>query len=372
MLALCSLLAVLVLALASHPGQVALRTLLLLPDLFPGSPVRPLTLLSGPPTMIEHNYTIPTGTVEADVYLPAGGGRHGAMVMLLGAVGFPRRDPVLLRLADGLSRAGMVVMIPESSGLQNGVIDPREVDGLVEAVRFLAERPEVDPRRIGIFGFSVGGSIALLAAQDERARDRLAFVNAFGAYYDARDFLSAVVTGRLRTDEGTRPWQPSDLTVWVFRKQLIEPLPDGEDRAILARLFLDKDESARAEAARLSERGQVLLRLLDREHESEQEVEAALAQLPEASQRLAAISPSAGMSRLRSRLYLMHDRSDAYIPYTESRRLAAAAPPGTLQAHTEFDLFSHVMPGKPLEPLDFAREALKLYAHVYRLCLELL
>ena len=89
-------------------------------------------------------------------------------------------------------------------------------------------------------------------------------------------------------------------------------------------------------------------------------------------QRLDGISPSHNLSALRADLYLMHDRSDSYIPFTESRRLAANAPPGTLRSFGEFDLFAHVMPDRPLEGPIFAREVLKLYLHAWGLCQEFL
>jgi hypothetical protein len=68
----------------------------------------------------------------------------------------------------------------------------------------------------------------------------------------------------------------------------------------------------------------------------------------------------------------MHDYSDDYIPYVESRKLAARAPAGVLRAHTEFDLFAHVMPDRALEAPIFAREVLKLYYHAWLFCQEFL
>src|SRR5262249_4821589 len=80
-----ALLVLLALVLAfSHPGQVALKTLLLLPDMFPTSPVRPLTWLTGPPRLEEVAFDYPAGHLDADVYLPAEDGPHGALILLLG------------------------------------------------------------------------------------------------------------------------------------------------------------------------------------------------------------------------------------------------------------------------------------------------
>jgi hypothetical protein len=167
-----------------------------------------------------------------------------------------------------------------------------------------------------------------------------------------------------------RPWEPSDLTVWVFSKQIIAPLPDEQDRLVLSQVFLDKQPASDAELAELSPDGRLVLELL--QGAPRERVAAILTALPPSiGARLASISPSQHLAALQAHLYLMHDRSDSYIPFTESRQLAANAPPGTLQAYQEFDLFAHVMPDRPLEGPVFARELLKLYHHAWRMCLEL-
>ena len=360
-----------VLPLLTHPGRVAAKTLLLLPDMFPNSPVRPLTWVSGAPRLEERSFDWPGGHIDADLYLPASGGRHGALVLLLGAVGFPRRDPALVRFADGLSRAGAVVMIPESTNLQNGDILPTEVEGLILAVEHLRSRPEVDPRRVGFLGFSVGGSMALLAAESDGGRGQIAFVNAFGAYYDATELLRAVASHTIVVDGQGAPWEPSELTVWVFMRQVIASLPDERDREILARAFLDGQPEAQAELDQLSMDGRLVVELF--RQPPPQRVDEIVATLPASTrERLRAISPSEGIDRLTADLYLMHDRSDSYIPFTHSRRLANAAPPGALRAYTEFDLFAHVMPDRPIGGFDFVREVFKLYRHAWLFCQEFL
>jgi acetyl esterase/lipase len=355
----------------THPGRVAVKTLLLLPDMFPSSPLRPLTWLTGPPRFEEVAFDYPAGHIDADVYLPAEGGQHGAVILLLGAVGFPRRESSLVRFADGLSRAGSVVVIPESSNLEQGNITAGDVEGLLQVVADLRARPEVDPTRIGFLGFSVGGSVALLTAIDERGRQQIAFVSAFGSYYDAVDLLRDVASHTILLDGQTRPWEPADLTVWVFSKQVIAALPDQHDRDVLGRAFLDKQPEALVELDGLSPDGRLVLELL--EGASRARVAAILSALPPSvGAKLTSISPSQQLELLQAHLYLMHDRADSYIPFTESRQLAAAAPPGTLRAYEEFDLFAHVMPDRPLDAPIFVRELLKLYHHAWRMCLEFL
>src|SRR5919198_625336 len=126
--------------LVSHPGRVAARTVLLMPEVFPDAPVRPLLWVSSPPRHEEYAYTSAAGQVDCDLYLPA--------------------------------------------------------------------RPEVDPSRVGIFGFSAGGSLVLLAAETELGRQQIAFVNIFGAYYDAGDLLRQVAEDRIEADGGSEDWEP--------------------------------------------------------------------------------------------------------------------------------------------------------------------
>ena len=48
----------------------------------------------------------------ADVYAPAGGGKRGAVLLFMGVNPAGKDDPRVVNLANGLARAGMVVMIP--------------------------------------------------------------------------------------------------------------------------------------------------------------------------------------------------------------------------------------------------------------------
>jgi hypothetical protein len=213
--------------------------------------------------------------------------------------------------------------------------------------------------------------VALLAAESDAGREQIAFVNAFGAYYDATELLRAVASHTVLVDGRLIPWEPSELTVWVFMRQIIASLPDERDRDILTRAFLDKQPEAQAELEQLSPDGRLVVELF--RQPSHERVDQIIAALPPATrERLRSISPSQRIDRLRAALYLMHDRSDSYIPFTHSRQLVAAAPPGTVRTYTEFDLFAHVMPDRPLEGLDFAREVLKLYRHAWLFCQEFL
>ena len=78
-------------------------------------------------------------------------------------------------MADGLTTelviesettdvAGQIQQIQNlmNRGVDAIIVNPGDVEGLLQVVADLRARPEVDPTRIGFLGFSVDGSLALL------------------------------------------------------------------------------------------------------------------------------------------------------------------------------------------------------------------
>jgi acetyl esterase/lipase len=362
-LVLGAALALTVAVVFTHPGRVAVKTVLVLPELLPDVPVRPLLWVTSPPRHEEHGFESAVGHVDFDLYLPAAEGRHGAIIIYTGAFGL-RRDPSFVQAAEALARTGAVVMVPESAALRNGEILPDEVDALHEELAYLRARPEVDPSRIGIVAFSAGGSIVLLAAEDEVAGDQIAFLNIFGSYYDARELLLAVASHEIEIEGSRRPWHPSDVSVYTFAKQVVMSLPNDEDRDVLTRAYLEREPVGPDEMDRLSADGHLVRELFERP--SRERAAAILGALPQSSRdRLADISPSEGVSRLKAKLYVMHGRDDGHIPVTHARDLARATPPGTLARYSEFDMFIHVMPNPDVDTPTLARDLLKLGHHAW-------
>jgi hypothetical protein len=63
---------------------------------------------------------------------------------------------------------------------------------------------------------------------------------------------------------------------------------------------------------------------------------------------------------------------DPFIPFTQSRQLAARAPPGLITRYTEFAIFEHVIPEKPVPWQTFVPDLWRLFWHVHAVLLELL
>jgi acetyl esterase/lipase len=273
----------------------------------------------------------------------------------------------VVNFGNALARAGYVPMFSWSPtmGLQNNV-DSAEVENLVWAFRHLHGRDYVDPARIGMAGFSVGGSFIMVAASDPRIRDDVAFVNAFGAYYDARDFFVQIASSTQRSGDKLESWDVDPLTRRVFVNELIEVAPTAVERNILTRRFVDNAQVTQAELDRLSGTADISRRLL--EGTDPREAEQLLNRMPpDFLAELDGISPRNHIGNYGNRLLIMHDVGDSLIPVGESRRLVESLQSRGRQdwRYTETEIFDHVRPDADLKLWPLVKGAAKLYAHMY-------
>jgi dienelactone hydrolase len=350
----------------------------MLPNLLDAGP-KPLSLFSEAP----QRSAVPYRDDDlAELWLPAWASsdrRAGGMLLVLGVNNVGRNHPVVERVADGLARSGVAVLVPDSRVLLAGRLEVGEIDGVVRAFQLLASRPEVDPERVGIVGFSVGGSLALLAAGDPRIANEVRWVNAFGAFADAATYLAAASAHAHRgPDGGEVPWTPSPLALEVYLRFMLDQVPDAADRRafeaalsepILAAERPMPDPELRADLESDAARGAHDLLTA----QSLGEATSLIGALPSRSRAfIDAISPARHLDGIEADVHLMHETEDHHVPFVESRALAPALESaGLLEAHTEFRLFDHVQPDD-LDLLAAAPELVKLLLHVRTLMEETL
>jgi acetyl esterase/lipase len=370
--------------IAWEPTRVGLQTAVLLPNLLDAGP-KPLSLFSEAPqrTAVEYRPGSDGGAAElAELWLPSwatADRRAGAMLLVLGVNNVGRNHPVVERVADALARTGVAVLVPDSRVLLEGRLEVGEVDGVVTAFELLASRSEVDPQRVGVVGFSVGGSLALLAAADPRIADRVRFVNAFGAFGDASTYLASVAAHAYRGGDGRDlAWTPSPLAREIYVRFMLDQVADVGDRGALDRALGSvvmagarppPDPALRASLETAAAR--TINDLLTAR--SLADAERAIDALPAASRSFFdAISPARHVDGLRTGVYLMHETEDHHVPFVESRALASVLDEaGMLRSHTEFRLFDHVQPDD-VDVIAAAPELVKLLLHVRTLLDEAL
>ena len=101
-------------------------------------------------------------------------------VVLVGSSGPTDRDglvvgiPILGQIADALANAGFIVVrydkrgIGQSGGRAESATLTDYADDVRAAVKLLANRKDVDPKRISVIGHSEGGLVALIAASKDK------------------------------------------------------------------------------------------------------------------------------------------------------------------------------------------------------------
>lgn len=118
-------------------------------------------------SVVFHNRGV---ALAGTLHLPAGFGRHPAVVAFHAAGGGARDFPAYQHLATALPAAGFAVLLYDrrGSGGSGGDFAAASFEDLARdglaGIAFLKMRPDIDPARIGVWGMSQGGWLAPLAA----------------------------------------------------------------------------------------------------------------------------------------------------------------------------------------------------------------
>ena len=345
LLALVVVGSLLTLAAAVTPqGKTAWQTILFALQTL-DAPVQPQPWFTPDPIEEEVHFAVSDGTGRGTLYRPPDGRPRAAVLLFLGAMAAGDTDPDVIRLGRALARSGYVAMFywsPTMSRQPN--IDPVETENLTLAFQHLASRDYVDAGRVGLGGFCVGASFALVAAADPRIAADVGFINAFGPYFDAGSLLrQAASRTALAADGQPIAWRPDSLTLRVLANELIETLDDPEEAALLRGHYIDNAPAPPARLEALSPPAAVVHRLLSGTTPAEAEI--LYRRLPEDFRReMARLSPASHLAELQAPVLLLHDRNDRLVPAQESRQLAAALAGQTPVRYTELLGFDHVRP----------------------------
>jgi pimeloyl-ACP methyl ester carboxylesterase len=318
-------------------GALALAaTVLFLLEMFPQAPVKPLSALAPAPTRQGLVLDSVNGPLVGDLFVPGSRlfapPRRPAVIIGTGVRLDREQDRAAIRnLAASLARLGYVALWPRLEAIDGGAWQFERPETFVRAFQYLAERSDVDPERISLVGISLGASITLLAAADPAIAGRVHALVFLGGYFDLVDYILAIADEQAIEDGRTIPWRPGDDT----RRQARE-LVEAEGVPQL-RPYLEPDTALGSREA--------LLALL----------------APDEVARLQRFSPAAHIARVRAPVFILHDRHDEYVPFTESQKLARVLPPATPRSVLISSAFDHVNLGQ-----DVALETIAEYAALYR------
>ncbi len=346
---------------ACSPARVV-ESAAVLGDLVAGAGPSRLKRSTPAPHRMAVSYAVAGRSYRGDVYRP-GDGAVAALVLVPGATRAGPDDPRLVVFATMLARARFLVLVPDIANLRALEVRSGDVRHVADAVRYLARCAG----EIGLVGISYAAGPALIAALENDIRDRIGFVLTVGGYYDGVAMLTYLTTGSFR-DRPDGPWQrrqPNAYGKWVSLRSYAAHLSDAADRDLLVEMAARKLRSPDADigvlAARLGAEGRAVYALVA--NRDPERVPGLVRALPRAVQReVAALDPKRrGLDGLAATLIIIHGRDDPIIPHTESRALAAAAPPGRAQLYL-VDSLAHVK----LSPAGLI-DTLVLWRAVYRI-----
>ena len=358
--------ALLTLFIALTPqGRASFHTALYLTQVL-DVPVKPQGWFIAEPLRHEVHFPSAGGTSVGQVYRIPDGKPRAAVLLALGITDQGFADPNVINLGNALAKANFVVMYQWSPAMGiSKKIDPAEPENLVSGFRFLEQQDYVDHERVGLGGFSVGASFALMAAADDRIRDRVNFINAVGPYFNAEQLLLQTASRTVVYDGVPTEWEPEALTLMVIGNELIETLDSPGDAEFLAGFVLNGMDAHPGELETLTLQARTVAQFL--RGVGPGEAQALYETLPSSFHAgLAGISPASYVQDIRAKLLVMHDRNDPLVPAAESRRLVEASRDRIRVRYTELLAFDHITPSEG-GIRTVLGQAAQLYPHMYEI-----
>jgi dienelactone hydrolase len=137
--------------------------------------------------------------VQGTLYLPEHpAGRHPALVVVHGTAGIDARGAFY---RDTILGAGIAMFeVDFRTGVYTSAVDRPAADLFVPlgfaALTVLRQRPDIDPRRIGIMGFSLGGHLAVNTAFEKNRKRWLGTAPGFATHLAFYPVCKAFLTQR--------------------------------------------------------------------------------------------------------------------------------------------------------------------------------
>ena len=281
---------------------------------------------------------------------PRGEGPWPALFFVNGVVTEGRRLPEVRQLAEGLARAGYLVVVPDLPGLRWGEIRPETVHETVEVARAVSELPDARDGEVGLIGVSTGATLALLAAEKEDLGGRVSVVAGIAPYTDVKTVLDIATTGYYRKDGRLVRYEADPFLSAAITQSLVSTLPPSEDRETLLEELEEVDRLRPRFLADLrgmgAEARSVAELLANKDPRRFDELYAGLPKRVRAN--LEELSPLAGDERVNVPVELISEPQDKYFPVSESYAIGRIAPQARV---TVTEALDHAEPKSSLRDL---------------------
>ncbi|HET7419408.1 MAG TPA: dienelactone hydrolase family protein [Candidatus Dormibacteraeota bacterium] len=290
----------------------------------------------------------------ADLYLPAAA-RSPGIVLVLGALREGRRYELLAKVARTIAGCGFAVLVPELGRLRELVLGDDAVEDLVAAVESLPHQAGVSGGPVGLIGFSLGGSLALVAAADRRLQGRVACVAAVGAYCRLADMVTAAMSGSL-----------AGPSAYAVVASLAATLPEADRTVVQDAIGASPDSPvealSRIPTDSVGAQARIVLSAFGDRN---------AASLIEGVDGLRAVmdglSPEAALARIDAPIWVLHDERDRFVPIAQLDAMRMAAEGRRDFRSFKLRLLEHTEPVPPvLNPVRLVGDYLPGLVNLYR------
>jgi pimeloyl-ACP methyl ester carboxylesterase len=299
----------------------------------------------------EQAQVLPNG-MNTRWYVPAELRAKHAMLVVHGVHRLGIDEPRLVAFSRALASQGIEVMTPQLPGIADYLVTPESITTVGEAAKELRARTG---KKVGIFGLSFSGGLALMAAADARFRDDVAFVVAVGAHHDMARVAKFFATDEIKRPDGSvQRIKAHGYGALVMMYAHPEDFFDGADipevRTCLQKILYETT----CDSATLPPGEKQVM-----QHVFAQDVDYFRSKILASAERHRAaftkVSPSGHLAGLAAPVMLLHGAGDDVIPSAETEWLAREIPTHLRQEVLISPAISHVEMGDKPDVFDEAR-----------------
>ncbi|KKR86515.1 MAG: hypothetical protein UU32_C0014G0002 [Candidatus Woesebacteria bacterium GW2011_GWB1_41_10] len=359
-------------------GRAFYKTLIILPEFIPNSPVKTINLMTPKPVIQEVVFNSGQRQIFADLWLPKKKGKFPAAVLHLG-IDIDRKDPRVQKLANVFARSQVAILVPNIPSLGSRRVLAEGKDDLIASFEYLKSIPNTKEDKLGFVGFCASGGLVILAAEDSQIADGVSFVAVINPYYDLASLYKNITLRQIEDDGQTIPWQPNFKTIEIYNRETIGGLENMLDREILNdHLTLIGQEKLEEgnfpplspnELKQLSPEAKFTYDLLTNKDPNKASYYLENITTPQKN-LIRQLSPSTDIKNLKAKTFILMDRNNIYTPYTEAEMLQKA-----LGGKDHLFVETKILPAGDLAenlPLkDYLGEGIKIFRFVYSVLLEI-
>ena len=313
-------------------GRAFYKTLIILPEFIPNSPIKTADILTRKPIIKEVEFKSADRTIDADVWYPSSSGKHPAAVLNLG-VDIDRKDERTQKLANIFTRSGIITVVPNIPSLGRRRVLAEAENDLVASFEYAKSLQNTKQDKVGFIGFCASGALVLLASEDAKIADKVSYVVTVNPYFDLSNLYENITTRKIRANDGIHEWQPNLKTVEIYNRETINLLQDIDEEIILYNrlVLVDKDKLetgnfdplSQNELSQLSKEAKFTYEVLTNKNPDKVSYYLENAS-PAQKNFLKEVSPSTNINNLKAKTFILMDKNNIYIPYTEAEILDKA------------------------------------------------